>query len=205
MHELHISNNFRYWACNINITDQGRELNNQISSKFYQLTGTQHRITSAYHPQSNGLVERSHRTIEDMIHKQVTPPDVNQLEILDSVLFAIRVSMHSSTRTSPFKILYGHEPKMSLEIDYEIKKGNPVSPSVQAMEEQWEEKSCEEKIEAILSIRQQVLVDIAGNIKKAQHTQSKYYSKILCTKPLIIGQKVFKRNLKDASRKEKHV
>ena len=64
MHELHISNNFRYGACDINITDQERELNNQISSEFYLLTGTQHRITAAYHPQSNGLVERSHRTIK---------------------------------------------------------------------------------------------------------------------------------------------
>ena len=35
MHELHVCNNFRYGACNINITDQGRELNNQISSEFY--------------------------------------------------------------------------------------------------------------------------------------------------------------------------
>ena len=70
-----------------------------------------------------------------MIHKQVTPPDVNWLEILDSVLFAIRVSRHCSTKTSPFKILYGHEPKLPFEMDYEIKKGNPVAPSVQAMGE----------------------------------------------------------------------
>ena len=35
MHELHISNNFRYGAYDINITDQGRELNSQISSEFY--------------------------------------------------------------------------------------------------------------------------------------------------------------------------
>ena len=140
-----------------------------------------------------------------MIHKQVTPPDVNWLEILNSVLFAIRVSRHCSTKTSPFKILYGCEPKLPFEMDYEIKKGNPVAPSVQAMEEQWEEKSCEEKIEAMLSIRQQVLVEVAGNIKKAQHTQSKYYNKIHNTKPLKIGQKVLKRNLKDASRKEKLV
>ena len=108
-----------------------------------------------------------------MIHKQVTPPDVNWLEILDSVLFAIRVSRHCSTKTSPFKILYGHEPKLPFEMDYEIKKGNPVAPSVQAMEEQWEEKSCEEEIEAMLSVRQQVMVEVAGNIKIAQHTQSK--------------------------------
>ena len=94
IHELHVSNNFRYRDSNINITDQGRELNNQVSPEFYQLTGTQHRITAAYHPQSNGLVERSNRSIKDMIHKQVTPPDVNCLEILDCVLFAIRVSRY---------------------------------------------------------------------------------------------------------------
>ena len=72
-------------------------------------------------------------------------------------------------------------------MDYEIKKGNPVAPSVQVMEEQWEEKSCEQKIEAMLSIRQQVLVEVAGNIKKAQQTQSKYYNNIHNTKPLKIG------------------
>ena len=122
MHELHVINNFRYGACDINITDQGRELNNQISSEFYQLTGTHHKVTAAYHPQSNGLVERSHRTIENMICKQVTHPDVNWLETIDSVLFAIRVSRHCSTKTSPFNILYGHEPKLPFEMDYEIKK-----------------------------------------------------------------------------------
>ena len=91
-----------------------------------------------------------------MIHKQVTPPDVNWLEILDSVLFA-RVSRHCSTKASPFKILYRHGPKQPFETDYEIKKGNPVAPSVQAMEEQWEEKSFEEKIEAMLSISSRFL------------------------------------------------
>ena len=88
-------------------------------------------------------------------------------------------------------------------MDYEIKKDNPEAPSVQAMEEQWEDKSCEEKIEAMSSIRQQVLVEVAGNIKKAQQTQSKYYNKIHNPKLLKVGQMVLKRNLKDASRKEK--
>ena len=77
-------------------------------------------------------------------------------------------------------------------MNYEIKKGNPVAQSVWAMEEQGEEKSCEEKIEAMLSNRQQVLVEVAGNIKKAQQTQSKYYNRIHNTKPLTIGQKVWK-------------
>ena len=33
------------------ITDQGREFVNRLSSKLYEITNTEHRITSAYHPQ----------------------------------------------------------------------------------------------------------------------------------------------------------
>ena len=58
-------------------------------------------------------------------------------------------------------------------MDYEIKKGNPVAPSVKAMEEEWEESNVEDKIEVMLSIKQKVLVEVSGNVKKAQQTQSK--------------------------------
>ena len=33
------------------ITDQGREFVNALSSELYAITNTEHRITSAYHPQ----------------------------------------------------------------------------------------------------------------------------------------------------------
>ncbi len=33
------------------ITDQGREFVNELSSALYAITNTEHRITSAYHPQ----------------------------------------------------------------------------------------------------------------------------------------------------------
>ena len=66
-------------------------------------------------------------------------------------------------------------------------------------------KNVEDKIEAMLSIRQKVLVEVAGNIKISQQTHNKYYNQINNTKPFKIGQKVLKRNLKDASRKEKLV
>ena len=42
------------------------------------------------------------------------------------------------------------------------------------MEEEWEERSCEEKIEAMMSIRQHIPIEAARNIKKAKGTQSKY-------------------------------
>ena len=35
------------------ISDQGREFVNQVSSCLFEKTKTEHRITSAYHPQVN--------------------------------------------------------------------------------------------------------------------------------------------------------
>ena len=54
------------------------------------------------------------------------------------------------------------------------------------MEEELEERNVEDKIEAMLSIRQKALVEVAVNIKKAQQTQSKYYNQTHNTKPLTI-------------------
>ena len=41
----------RYGCPNIVIMDQGREFVNDVSAQLYAFTQTEHRITSAYHPQ----------------------------------------------------------------------------------------------------------------------------------------------------------
>ena len=47
----------RFGCCDVVISDQGCEFVNQIQDELYQLTGTEHRVTSAYHPETNGLTE----------------------------------------------------------------------------------------------------------------------------------------------------
>ena len=53
----------------VQINDQGREFVNEVSTELCRLTGVEQRITSAYHPQSNGLVERQNRTIKNSLVK----------------------------------------------------------------------------------------------------------------------------------------
>ena len=54
----------RHGCCEIHIKDQGREFVNRVSTTLHNLTGMKQRISSAYHPQTNGLTERNNRTIQ---------------------------------------------------------------------------------------------------------------------------------------------
>jgi transposase InsO family protein len=45
------------------ISDQGREFINSVNAELQQQLGTEHRISSAYHPQTNGLVEKLNSTV----------------------------------------------------------------------------------------------------------------------------------------------
>ena len=42
---------------------------NEVSENLHEMTGTEQRITSACHPQSNGLCERQNRTMKDSLVK----------------------------------------------------------------------------------------------------------------------------------------
>ena len=41
----------RHGVMEIQISDQGREFVNQVSEELHRVTGVEHRISSAYHPQ----------------------------------------------------------------------------------------------------------------------------------------------------------
>ena len=74
------------------ITDQGREFVNELSSELYQITNTDHRITSAYHPQSNGLTERFNQTLSRCLAK-ITDESHSDWDMkIDTVLLGYRAS-----------------------------------------------------------------------------------------------------------------
>ena len=83
---------------------------------FYNLTGIRPNITSAYHPKANGEVERLNRTTQECLAKcqefnenfnSTSQPDWHKK--IYSVLFAYRGRKQTSTRISPFRIMYGCE------------------------------------------------------------------------------------------------
>ena len=96
-------------------SDQVREFVNSLNQQLFHLTGVQHIISTAYHPQTNGLDKRFNQTLQRSLLKMI---DENQNEwdkYLDSVL-AYCTSKQASTRFSPFFLLYGREPRLPVDL-----------------------------------------------------------------------------------------
>ena len=150
------------------INDQGKEFVNKLSTKLFEMTGTEQHITSAYHPQSNGLVERLNRTIKDSLIKSLADRS-NWVECLPAVMFAYRTAKHESTRMTPFQIMYGRQAILPLEVQY-----NPTFHDQDTFES---EETISSKIEMLLAIRERMFVKVASNIKNAQNVQKQQYDK----------------------------
>ena len=93
------------------ISDQGREFINSVNAELQQQLGTEHRISSAYHPQTNGLVEKLNSTVQSCLLKLCNTEQSNWDEYLESVLFAIRTAKHKSTGYAPFEVMYNRQVK----------------------------------------------------------------------------------------------
>ena len=108
------------------MSDQGSEFTN--NEKLFEMSGTDHRVSSAYHSQTNGL-ERFNQTIQQALLKfAVGDCDL----LLDSILFAYRTSKHDSTKYTPFFLMCNREAK--LPIDMEItKESHPKGSNGRAM------------------------------------------------------------------------
>lgn len=77
--------------------------------ELYRLLGITKINTTAYHPQSDGMVERLNRTLIAMLSKTAREDPRTWDLRLPYVLFAYRTSPHESTQATPFKLMFGRE------------------------------------------------------------------------------------------------
>ena len=107
----------RYRVAEIVMSDQGREFFNRVNEELFKLCGMDHRIISAYHPQSNGLDEQMNQTLTRAIVKFVNDIHDDWDVHLKSILFAYRTSKNDSTKFTPFELMFGRAPVLPIEIE----------------------------------------------------------------------------------------
>ena len=94
------------------LSDRGRSFLSALMKEVQVLLGFHKVNTSAYHPQTNGPVERYNRTLTAMLTKTVQKGGSDWDERLPYILFAYRACCQESTQETPFYMLYGRDPKL---------------------------------------------------------------------------------------------
>ena len=104
------------------ITDQGTNFQSQLFRECCKLLKIKKIATTAYHPQSNGSLERSHRPLADYLRIFSQKNENAWDEFLATAMFARNSAIHASTKYTPMELLYGFNP----EIPNSIKHSTPL-------------------------------------------------------------------------------
>ncbi|XP_070169423.1 uncharacterized protein [Polyergus mexicanus] len=94
----------RYGAPQTITTDQGPQFEAALFKALTNLISCERIRTSAYHPASNGILERWHRTLKSAI---ICHANENWFEILPTVLLGLRTCFKEDLNASPAEMLYG--------------------------------------------------------------------------------------------------
>ena len=96
-------------------SDQGREFENKLMHELCLLGGSHKTKTTPYHPESDGLVERFNRTLLMML-AMFDGEHKDDWDDLLPVMMACRSSVHESTGFSPYRLMFGEECTLPMDI-----------------------------------------------------------------------------------------
>ena len=161
-----------YGCPSLIISDQGREFINEMSDLLFTKTNTQHRVTSAYHPQTNGLTERFNQTLSNCLVSKINESQNDWDDKLDAILFSYRVSRQASTKYSPYFLMFGRHPRLPIDVEYEAANSLEDPDLVEPTDE-----DIEHALENLLSAKKEAKELASINIKSAQQKQKEYYDR----------------------------
>ena len=89
-------------------SDQGTNFMSGIFQQVMHELGIHQYRSSAYHPESQGAIERFHQTLKNMIRSYCFENKKDWDEGVHLLLFAVRESIQESLGFSPFELVFGH-------------------------------------------------------------------------------------------------
>jgi hypothetical protein len=130
-------------------------------SKFWRelftIRGTQLRMSTAYHPETDGQTEVYNRVLEQYLRSFVHHKPSQWSKFLSLAEWSYNTSVHSSTGLTPYQITFGKPP--------------PTIPQyIQG-------QSSIEAVDSILADRQQLLITLRQKLLKAQATMKTFADK----------------------------
>ena len=124
----------RYGVPNQIHSDQGSNFESKLFSSLCKLLEIDKTRTTAYHPQSDGLVERFNRTLQTMLSMYCKKDQSDWDQHLPYVLMAYRASQQETTGATPNSLVFGREINLPVDILAGPIPDARVQPQLYAME-----------------------------------------------------------------------
>lgn len=100
---------YSQWICNFGTpltitTDQGSQFESSLFTAMAKFIGAKRIRTSPYHPSSNGLIERWHRTLKAAL---MCNSQIPWIDLLPTVMFGLRTCYKEDLKASVAELLFG--------------------------------------------------------------------------------------------------
>ncbi|WOG92319.1 hypothetical protein DCAR_0311582 [Daucus carota subsp. sativus] len=111
------------------VSDRDPRFNSRFWKQFQEHLGTRLKMSTAYHPQTDGQSKRTIQTIEDMLRSCALDYKGNWDEHLPLVEFSYNNSYHTSIGMPPYEALYGRKCRSPIYWD-EVGERKVIGPEL---------------------------------------------------------------------------
>lgn len=102
----------RFGIPQVIVSDLGTEFVNDVMNKMFKMLGIKHNRTTAYHPQSNGVLERSHSTLKSILRCNTDNMVADWPNFVPFATFVVNSSLNRSIGYTPHELVFAY--KLSL-------------------------------------------------------------------------------------------
>jgi hypothetical protein len=148
----------KFGISKIVLSDNGSNFTSQELEKYFKDMNIEHRKSSVYYPQSNGLIERVHRTLKESI-TALTEKVFNWTKNLLIFKLYYNNSKHLATLYTPAEVFFGRSLRLPLNVFDDPKFAEDLDVYVNKVKELQEEikKNIEENENKYINIHQKYI------------------------------------------------
>jgi hypothetical protein len=99
------------------ISDRGPQFKSQFWKTLFSTLEVKVKLSTAYHPQTDGQTERTNQTLEQYLRAFTNYQQDDWAELLPLAEFTYNNSYHTAIKCSPFWATYGEHPRCEVIID----------------------------------------------------------------------------------------